>query len=312
MRFAIYSFFLSGGLDSSGGLASPSETIAQLRAQNVEAIEAHPPFFFDADEATIKATAQVFRNAGIAIRSVHAPFGGDNNLSHLDAEKRMGAIETHKRLLRRVSWAGVQLIIVHPGVASPAEQIPEMSRIIVDSLAELVPVAEESGVKLALENMLPRHPGSDCAQLRSFVTQINSPWLGVCFDTGHAHVSAKMTGAFTSSAAGFEILKDLVITFHLHDNDGTRDMHLPPGYGTVNWNDFAASLRAMNFREPITIESPSWAGAGFAHLQRATDALLTHGQLTLNGWLVRCPQCGHQLFGTAEDAFCLCGESKAQ
>ncbi len=302
MRFAI----------CSGGLESPAETIAQWRAQNVTTIEAPPNFFLDADEATIKAAAQAFRDAGIAVRSVHAPFGGDNNLSHLDAEKRRGAIEMHKRVLQRVGWAGVQLIIVHPSVASKDEDIPEMSRVIVDSLAELVPVAEENGVKLALENMLPRHPGSDCAQLRSFVTQIHSPWLGVCFDTGHAHVSAKMTGAFASSAAGFEILKDLVITFHLHDNDGTRDMHLPPGYGTVNWNDFAASLRDMNFTEPITIESPSWAGSGFAHLQRETGALLTHGQLTVNGWLARCPRCGHQLFGTTTNAFCLCGELKPE
>lgn len=293
-----------------GGLASPSETIAQLKAQNVEAIEAPPNFFLEADEATIKAAAQAFRDAGIALRSVHAPFGGDNNLSHLDAEKRRGAIETHKRVLQRVGWAGVPLLIVHPGVASKPEDVCEMSKIIVDSLAELVPVAEENGVRLALENMLSRHPGGDCAQLRSFVTQIDSPWLGVCFDTGHAHVSAKMSGAFASAAAGFEILKDLVITFHLHDNDRTRDMHLPPGYGTVNWNDFAAALRGMNFSDPITIESPSWAGAGFAHLQRATDALLTHGQRTVNGWLARCPRCGHQLFGTAEDAFCLGGESK--
>ncbi|MCS6860672.1 MAG: hypothetical protein NZT92_10180 [Abditibacteriales bacterium] len=143
MRFAVCSSFLSGGLDASGGLASPSETIAQLKAQNVEAIEAPPNFFLDTNEAAIEAAAQAFRDAGIVLRSVHAPFGGENNLSHLDAAKRRGAIETHKRVL-----------------------------------------------------------------------------------------------------------------------------------------------------------------------QRATDALLTHGQLTLNGWLARCPQCGHQLFGTTADAFCLYGESK--
>ncbi len=112
MRFAV----------CSGGLESPAETIAQLRAQNVEAIEAPHQFFLDADEATIKTTAQAFRDGGVIIRSVHAPFGGDYNLSHLDAAKRRGAIETHKRVLRRVACAGVQLIIVHPGAASKEDR----------------------------------------------------------------------------------------------------------------------------------------------------------------------------------------------
>jgi sugar phosphate isomerase/epimerase len=128
-------------------------------------------------------------------------------------------LEAHQKLLQKVGMAGVEMVIVHHGVAEDnKENLKTMSSLIVESLAELVVVAEQEGVKLALENMLPKHPGSDGEELLNMVKQIDSPWLGVCFDSGHAHVAGDMQ-------KHFETLKDSIITFHIQDNDGTRDMH---------------------------------------------------------------------------------------
>jgi len=33
-------------------------------------------------------------------------------------------------------------------------------------------------------------------------------------------------------------LKEHIFNFHIHDNDGTRDMHLQPPYGSIDWEEF--------------------------------------------------------------------------
>jgi sugar phosphate isomerase/epimerase len=214
-------------------------------------------------------------------------------------------LEAHQKLLQKVGMAGVEMVIVHHGVAEDnKENLKTMSSLIVESLAELVVVAEQEGVKLALENMLPKHPGSDGEELLNMVKQIDSPWLGVCFDSGHAHVAGDMQ-------KHFETLKDSIITFHIQDNDGTRDMHLQPGYGTTNWRDFADVLNTMNFTDPIVIEVAPWGGAGAKWMLKEVNALLQNAQLNLAGpdstqWFARCPKCGHHVFGTSEDWFCRC------
>lgn len=41
---------------------------------------------------------------------------------------------------------------------------------------------------------------------------------------------------------------------HLSDNRGDRVEHVPPGQGRINWNDFFAALRLINFKGEIGID----------------------------------------------------------
>jgi len=282
-----------------------AETISYLDENGVEAIECGYQYFVESNNQSLKNLSKALADSGKKIWSVHAPFGRELNLSSRDGEVRAKTLEINQRLLQKVAIAGVEVVVVHPGVADDNEEnLQTMSSLIVESLKELVVVAEQEGVKLALENMLPKHPGSDGEELLKMIQQISSPWLGVCFDSGHAHVAGDMK-------KHFETLKDSIITFHIQDNDGTRDMHLQPGYGTTNWGDFADVLRTMNFTDPIVIEAGSWGGVGARWMLKEVTALLEKAQLNLPGpestqWFARCPKCGHHVFGTSEDWFCRC------
>jgi len=187
-----------------------------------------------------------------------------------------------------------------------------LSRLL-ESLEDLLPVAERWGVQLGLENMLPHHPGSDFQELRQVVEDMSSPWLGVCFDTGHAHVAG-------SVQEGMEVLMDFITTFHLADNDSTRDMHLQPPYGTIPWDRFRTLFGAMRFRGPLVVEAKPWQGDGYHQLCKEVSALLEGRLLTVPiPWThhadgaaarVQCLQCGHLRFGTAEDSWCACSEDR--
>jgi len=290
---------------------SVEEAIARLQEADVEAFETSYEYFLNADARTLRETGRLFCDSGIQPWSVHAPFGKGFNLSVIDNEERKQALAIHEKLLPRFALAGIKVVVVHPGVGTNnAEEMSTMNSLVVESLAQLAPIAEQVGVKLGLENMLPRHPGSEGADLRQMVEQINSPSLGVCFDSGHAHVAGDMR-------AQFEELKDLIITFHIQDNDGTRDMHLQPGYGTTNWQDFSEVLESMNFTSPIVIEARPWGGVSHAWMLKEVYALLKGDQLKLSDFGIeddagdltaRCPECGHLVFGAPDDWFCRCKE----
>ena len=299
-------------------LPEPEKRIPQLKAEGVTAIEAGYHFFITYPESVVQRNAQLLRQAGIQLWSVHAPFGGPHSLSHLDESTRRRAVEYHKYVLERIALAGASadvasltsspIAIIHPGANAKDEEIPRMISLLLDSLEELLPVAERLGVQLGLENMLPHHPGADFQELRQMVEKMESEWLGVCFDTGHAHVASGVK-------EGMETLRDLIITFHLADNDSTRNMHLQPPYGTIPWDDFLSVFRTMDFQSPIVVEARPWQGDGYGQLRREVAALLEGKLLKMsvqgtdvNGIAakVQCLRCGHLRFGTEEDSWCAC------
>ncbi|MEA3344904.1 MAG: sugar phosphate isomerase/epimerase family protein [Chloroflexota bacterium] len=284
-------------------LSKPEEMVPQLKAEGVTAIEDGYHFFITYPESTVERNAQLLRQAGIRIWSVHAPFGEDYNLSHPDEATRRRAVEYHKYVLERVALAGASVVVIHPGSHAKDEEVPRRIPLLLDSLEELIPVAERVEIRLALENMLPHHPGSDFRELRRVVEEMGSEWLGVCFDTGHAHVAGGVK-------EGMEVLSDLIINFHLADNDSIRDLHLQPPYGTISWDDFLEVFRSMTFSSPIVVEARPWQGDGYDQLRREVAALL-EGKLLkvdVNGTegKVLCLRCGHLRFGTVEDNWCAC------
>jgi sugar phosphate isomerase/epimerase len=294
-------------------LANPEEAILLLRAEGVTAIEDGYHFFVTYPESAVEENARLLREAGIRVWSVHAPFGGSHSLSDLDELTRRRAVEYHKFVLERIALAGssgdAPMAIIHPSSHCQDEEIPRMIHCLLDSLEDLLPVAERLGVRLGLENMLPHHVGSDYQELRQVVEELDSPWLKVCFDSGHAHVAGGVR-------EGLEALQDLVVTFHLADNDGTRDMHLQPPYGTTPWHDFRGVFRTMDFQSPIVVEAKPWQGSGYGQLLKEVSALLEGNLLTVpipgaddaNGAAARvqCLRCGHLRFGTVEHNWCAC------
>ena len=289
-----------------GGLDNPQATTNILLENGVRIIETGPDFFLNSDDDKIEGVAKEFLSKGIAIRSVHAPFGGDNSLSVIDDSKRKKSVRMHKELLYKVSRANVEMIIIHPGTdARTKEEIDSMNILALDSISRLVAAAEETGVSLALENMLPGHPGCEIEHITNIIDQISSPSLGICFDSGHAHVCGRMKEYM-------EAFSEHIISIHAQDNDGTRDMHLQPPYGTTDWRAFASVLQEMNYDKPITIEAEPWGGAGLKQMLREVSALL-ESALAPDEWqgdnaniALRCLKCGHNIFRYNEQWFCNC------
>ena len=169
-------------------------------------------------------------------------------------------------LLEYAHHIGAELVVYHAldfdrrGTGSAAEEA---------ALRRLSHTAESLRVRVCLENLCPVYPGRssvchDPLSVRDLVQRLDTPAYGMLLDVGHAHVVAGFMGVET--AALVEPVLDAVRLFHVHDNLGARlagaggpsvdplqlDLHLPPGSGTVPWDQISPAL--LGHDAPLMME----------------------------------------------------------
>ncbi|NPV08191.1 MAG: sugar phosphate isomerase/epimerase [Anaerolineae bacterium] len=270
---------------------------------------------FTATDEQLRHLSRRYANAGAPWRSIHAQFGEDGDLGSTIESLRRHGVEVHKDLIRRAHVVDAPYIVVHPGrgvrdlTRIPAQEVSTRR-----SLEELVPLAEEAGVVLALENMLPHHSYEQSERMRALVEEFDSPALRTCFDSGHAHVGEGVPHVV-------QALGETIVTVHLADNDTSGDLHLQPPYGTINWAQVFRGLADAGFQGPMTVETRPWGASRPSRLVLELQAL-HHTSTGIEGalpqirrdngtgaWL-RCPLCGHYTVETREGLSCACGEDK--
>lgn len=171
------------------------------------------------------------------------------NLASLDGAVRQRGIDHAMENLELCARIRSPLYTVHGGfrcdpgpdfVFHPERGMTEVERAIdlfADSMAQVCRRAEHLGIDIGVENNVlspanhaksPDDPflmfltASDYQQLSA---RVSSPRLGALLDVGHLNVTCHTLGLDRSSVVA-EMLP-FVSAFHLHDNDGSADQHLP-------------------------------------------------------------------------------------
>ncbi len=135
---------------------------------------------------------------------------------------------------------GASILVVHPGTLGlEGEELPPSSQ----ELRDIGKVAQDVGLWLALENS-----GRTGIKMMRRAVELLSPdplgaGIGICIDTGHANRSRKRDGV--PAETYLEEFRDLIIEVHVNDNLGDRDLHLPPGEGTVNWEAVIPAMHRL-------------------------------------------------------------------
>lgn len=115
----------------------------------------------------------------------------------------------------------------------------------------LAEVGREYGVTVCLENMPYREQVlARVPDMLSFIKSLGTEWVRMCLDTGHCAVQGE------SPADALRLIgrEDLCI-LHVHDNDGTRDQHLRPGEGVIDWAAFSEALTEIGFTGALSLET---------------------------------------------------------
>src|SRR5260221_255898 len=138
-------------------------------------------------------------------------------------------------------------------LARPIEaDAPRKFEYALSSVEHLRACAKPLGVTLLVENT--PNDLATAEKLTELLRVLRYPDLGVCFDTGHAHLMGGVDPAF-------ELLKDRIRSTHVHDNKGDRDSHLWPGEGSIDWNKTMDGLRSAPQVPALLLEIEGADGA---------------------------------------------------
>jgi sugar phosphate isomerase/epimerase len=103
-----------------------------------------------------------------------------------------------------------------------------------ETLRQILPAAEKSGVRLGIENREALEELPLESDFKLFLAEFRSPNIVYWHDTGHAQIKENL--GFIRHAEFLGSLAGRLAGFHIHDvHFPTRD-HLPPGYGAVEFS----------------------------------------------------------------------------
>ena len=193
-------------------------------------------------DAEIDDISRWLNKYGLKLLDLHASEGKEINWISSDESKRKSGVDLVKNRIHMTNRLSGSTIILHFDRESDESDNESYWGILHKSLDELEPFAREHGVRIALEN----YRNEDSKEIKRLLSEYDSNFLGLCYDSGHGNVGN-----------GLEILKtmaDRLISIHLHDNDGISDQHKLMFSGTINWDRLAGILAASSYSGCISLE----------------------------------------------------------
>ncbi|QTA80031.1 Xylose isormerase domain-containing protein, TIM barrel [Desulfonema limicola] len=167
------------------------------------------------------------------------------SIRRVSLEETLLSVETAKE-------TGARKTVLHPSLISGMGMfaIDTAKKYAFESLEIIVNKADKLGLKLCLENMTP--------QCRAFFKPDEFeeifqgfPSLFMTFDTGHANINSKEEKRGVDFINKF---KHRLAHVHISDNNGKKDEHLPPGKGTINFQEIISALIKTGYNDTATLE----------------------------------------------------------
>lgn len=181
---------------------------------------------------------------------IHAPMS-DINIGSLNPGVKRLSLEIIYETLCIARELNISLVSLHPGNLSPLGYVvPHVARKTnIESLRTIANWGRELNVQIAVEN-LPLRNWTLCNTAEELIEAINNLDLGICFDIGHANVIGEIDTILTYG--------DRILNVHVHDNDGTKDLHWVLGKGNIDFKRVLTTiLTKYNYRGNFIIEANS-------------------------------------------------------
>ncbi|MBQ7793662.1 MAG: sugar phosphate isomerase/epimerase [Clostridia bacterium] len=192
--------------------------------------------------------------AGIEITQVHGPWRWPVRDSTV--QERSERMEKMKQSIRQTAVLGCKNWVIHPimpyGVDEANTEFAQKTwDMNLEFMGELLKTAKEYDITICLENMpMLDFSMSKPSDILKFVRTINDEHFKICLDTGHVSVFNDLVLADEVRRLGNEIR-----VLHVHDNKISKDLHMMPYFGVIDWKDFAEALKEIKFNGSFSLET---------------------------------------------------------
>ena len=199
------------------------------------------------DEKFYKDIKKYANDKGIVFSQTHAPFGS----SFTEEEKTINRFGEIVKSMEHSSYLGADMIVIHPCKHidyTENNNYDLMMEYNLDFYKRLIPYAENYSIKIAIENI----KGSiteTTKGLLELINTLNSDLLTVCYDVGHANICGQNPADMIK-----ELGKHIGCT-HIHDNDGIRDCHILPYYGSIDWESVMKAFSETDYNGNLNYEA---------------------------------------------------------
>lgn len=192
-------------------------------------------------EGEVDLLPGLVRSCDLFLEYAHAPDIGCNDVWSESEIKRKEWKRIYGSYIDLCRRHEIPSLVIHVS-QSRGEQPGNFTEEGLVALEDLVKVAEDSGVKIAVENTM------QSSLVDQVFSRISSGYLGLCYDTSHDFLYSPKPGALLERWG-----QRLMVT-HLADNDGVQDRHWLPGLGILNWKEIARSLPLKTYKGSLTLE----------------------------------------------------------
>lgn len=161
-------------------------------------------------------------------------------------------LELYKKQIALCAEYGVKIAVLHATKGRTCAAVVEPTEFALDEYKKLVEFAKSKKVKIALENL----DNGGFKHFKILLDNIKSPYFGFCYDFGHHNL-------YNKDKDLIGLYGDRLLAVHLHSNlgdyelgmDYSRDLHMLPFDGTVDYNKVVKQLKAVGYKNTIMIET---------------------------------------------------------
>jgi len=161
---------------------------------------------------------------------------------------KRASIQEFTEQLALFNKLGVKLVNIHSHWYQPNSSKKEIIDRIIESLKELVVIADQYDIKIMLEHQ-PNGFLNTPESLLPIFNKVKN--LLFHLDVGHAQVAGKEENLTKEFLTYF---RNKLAHVHFSDNKGVNDDHLPIGAGIIDWKDIIMQLRKIGYDKTITLE----------------------------------------------------------
>jgi sugar phosphate isomerase/epimerase len=183
-------------------------------------------------DAEIESIKQALKKYDLKLLDLHASSGVLKNwASNDETERNAGKLLVQNRI-NMAEKLNCNVIIMH---------VPEkLTDSLLKSLDSLETYARNHSVRIAIEN-------GPFDVIKDLFSLYGPDYLGLCYDAGHGNLDE-------NGLENLDRFKERLISIHLHDNDGIRDLHNLLFSGTLDWKALAKLIAASSYDRCVSME----------------------------------------------------------